>query len=116
MLKTQYRMNRSIMGWSNAEFYGDQLRAHPSVAEHRLRDLYKAVEEEEESLLFVDTAGCGMGEEGEKNESKYNVGEADLMVAIYRKLLAYNVNPRHVAILTPYSKQVALIKSLLSKS
>lgn len=45
MLRTQYRMSRTIMGWSNAQFYREQLRAHPSVAEHTLRDLYKAVDE-----------------------------------------------------------------------
>jgi superfamily I DNA and/or RNA helicase len=54
-----------------------------------------------------------MGEEGTEKESKMNVGEADLVIAIYRKLISYGVSSKYIAILTPYSKQVALIKSLI---
>lgn len=64
---------------------------------------------------MIDTAGCGMGEEGAINESKLNVGEADLVVAVYRRLLKYGVGPQLMAILTPYSKQVALIKASLAE-
>ena len=31
MLEVQYRMNNSIMGWSNEQFYHKKLRAHDSV-------------------------------------------------------------------------------------
>ena len=43
-----------------------------------------------------------------------NVGEADLVVAIYKKLIDCGVLSKYIAILTPYSKQVSLIKSLLT--
>ena len=56
-----------------------------------------------------------MGEEGGEKESKMNVGEADLVLAIYRKLISYGVESKYIAILTPYSKQVALIKSLIGE-
>lgn len=108
-------MNTAIMGWSNQQFYNSELQAHSSVEQHTLRQLCAGVRPEEQSLLFIDTAGCGMGEEGEQNESKMNSGEADLAVAIYKKLLGYGVEPKHVALLTPYSKQVALIKSILGE-
>lgn len=39
MLKVQYRMNDSIMGWSNQQFYEGQLRAHSSVEKHTLQEL-----------------------------------------------------------------------------
>jgi len=42
-----------------------------------------------------------------------NTGEADLVISIYKKLLNYGVNSKYMAILTPYSKQVATIKSLV---
>ena len=71
------------------------------------------MEDNEEVVMMVDTTGCKMGESGEVNGSKMNVGEADIAVAIYKKVLGYGVEAKHVAILTPYSKQVALIKSLL---
>lgn len=64
---------------------------------------------------MVDTAGCGMGEEGARNESKFNIGEADLVLAIYKRLLKYGVEPHLIAILTPYSKQVALLKVMLTE-
>ena len=60
---------------------------------------------------MVDTAGCKIGEEGEANESKFNQGEADIILYLYKKLLSYDVNPKDIAILTPYSKQVSLIKN-----
>jgi superfamily I DNA and/or RNA helicase len=65
--------------------------------------------------MMVDTTGCKMGESGEINESKMNVGEADIAISIYKKILGYGVEAKHVAILTPYSKQVSLIKSLLQE-
>ncbi len=63
--------------------------------------------------MMVDTSGCKMGESGEEKGSKMNVGEADIAIAIYRKILNYGVESKHIAILTPYSKQVAFIKALL---
>ena len=44
-----------------------------------------------------------------------NIGEADLVIAIYRKLISCGVLSKYIAILTPYSKQVALIKSLVGE-
>lgn len=32
-----------------------------------------------------------MGQEGAENESKMNVGEADLVISIYTKLIGYGV-------------------------
>ena len=44
-----------------------------------------------------------------------NIGEADLTVAIYKKLLGYGVESKYIAILTPYSKQVSLVRSLVGE-
>ena len=44
-----------------------------------------------------------------------NVGEADLVLAVYRKLVSCGVNSKYIAILTPYSKQVGLIKTLIGQ-
>ena len=64
-------------------------------------------------MLFIDTAGCKMGEDGESNESKMNKGEADIILSLYRKLLRCEVSPHHISILSPYSKQVSLIKNMV---
>lgn len=42
-----------------------------------------------------------------------NVGEADIAIFLYKKILSYGVESKHIAILTPYSKQVSFIKALL---
>jgi superfamily I DNA and/or RNA helicase len=44
MLRTQYRMNKTIMGWSNTMFYEEKLLAHESVENHLLRQIYKNVD------------------------------------------------------------------------
>lgn len=64
MLRVQYRMNNTIMGWSNKMFYDQKLKAHESVENHQLKQLYANVDENEEILLLIDTSGCGMGESG----------------------------------------------------
>lgn len=45
-----------------------------------------------------------------------NIGEADIAISVYKKLLAYQVEPKHIAILTPYSKQVGFIKSQITEA
>eukprot|EP00919_Chromeraceae_sp_WS-2016_P018701 GHVR01044527.1.p1 GENE.GHVR01044527.1~~GHVR01044527.1.p1 ORF type:complete len:102 (+),score=12.17 GHVR01044527.1:4457-4762(+) len=42
-----------------------------------------------------------------------NIGEGDIIMSVYRKMLNYGVDSKHIAILTPYSKQVAFIKGLM---
>jgi superfamily I DNA and/or RNA helicase len=86
------------------------------VEGHRLQHLCVKVAEEEETLLMIDTSGCGMGEEGGENESKMNVGEADLVLSVYKKLIGYEVKPSLIAVITPYSKQVAYIKTLITEA
>jgi superfamily I DNA and/or RNA helicase len=38
------------------------------------------------------------------------------MIAILKKILDYGVEAKHIAMLTPYSKQVALLKSLIQEN
>ena len=79
------------MGWSNKEFYDNRLVAHESVESHTMQQIYNGVDEEESVILMFDTAGCQMGEEGEKMESKFNQGEADIVVSVYHKLIKYGI-------------------------
>jgi superfamily I DNA and/or RNA helicase len=45
-----------------------------------------------------------------------NVGEADLVLSVYKKLVGYEVSPNLIAVITPYSKQVAYIKTLITEA
>ncbi len=52
------------MGYSSSTFYSDRLKAHASVARHVLFN-------NDNPLVFVDTAGCGFDEKTEQT-STYN--------------------------------------------
>src|SRR6185437_6611577 len=83
LLKTQYRMNEKIMGFSNQEFYDNKLIADDSVKDH-LTDLADNV-----PLEFIDTAGCSFDEkQNPETMSLFNPGEADILFKHFEKLLA----------------------------
>ncbi|XXF76802.1 AAA domain-containing protein [Myxococcaceae bacterium GXIMD 01537] len=112
MLREQYRMNERIMSFPSAEMYGGELRAHPSVAERTLAEvLTPGAEVDAPPVLFLDTAGKGFDEEVEETtRSLFNRGEADLVVARVKELLAAGLNPRELAVITPYSAQAFALR------
>lgn len=141
LLDTQYRMHRTIMEWTSTEFYGGRLKAHPSVANHRLHG--SGTVEAADVMIFVDTAGfegyeecTGSPTEGGSdreqeggrgrrraqgmrfcNESKWNEGEARLAVAHARRLVREGgIRSEDIAIITPYNAQVTLIGGLLREA
>jgi len=66
----------------------------------------------EETVLYLDTAGKGFEEELEPgSESKYNDGEAELVLKELQKLLDNRVNPKDIAVISPYSAQVRLLNN-----
>jgi ATP-dependent RNA/DNA helicase IGHMBP2 len=118
MLRTQYRMHREIMGFSNRQFYHNDLEADPSVADHRLGDnaekplLYRSME-------FIDTAGCGYEEKlNDETRSLSNPGEVDIL---YAHLLALGEELRSrkgwptLGIVSPYKDQVLLLRERLEQ-
>ncbi|MDW7695558.1 AAA domain-containing protein [Flammeovirgaceae bacterium SG7u.111] len=121
MLKTQYRMNEKIMGFSNEQFYKGELEADTSVQHHLLTaDL-------EDVMLaspvdFIDTAGCGYTEkQNEESLSRFNPEEAGLLFRHMEKLFMhiYQTNKSlletgfRVGVISPYSAQVAYLKELI---
>lgn len=105
-LAEQHRMNEKIMRYPSDALYDGRLRAHPSVAHHAIDDA---------PLEMIDTAGRGFDEETPADsESKFNEGEAELAAAQVRKLLSAGVQPRDIAVISPYDAQVQRIRHLLS--
>ncbi len=103
-LAEQHRMNERIMRYPSDALYGGKLRAHPAVAHHALDDA---------PLELIDTAGRGFEEETpEESDSKVNPGEAELLAAEVRKLLA-RVPARDIAVISPYEAQVQKLRQLL---
>ncbi|MBA4186639.1 MAG: DNA-binding protein [Planctomycetaceae bacterium] len=117
LLTVQHRMHAAIMGFSNAEFYDNELIAHPSVAEHRLCDLPGVRTEPltETPVQFIDTAGASYDEELEEDTgSRRNVQEAGLAARQVRKLLDAGLLPAQIGLITPYRAQVRQLRELLA--
>ncbi|KAJ3057981.1 hypothetical protein HK102_010751, partial [Quaeritorhiza haematococci] len=123
MLNVQYRMNDMIMKFPSKELYEDKLVAHESVKEHLLCDL-PGVEKTDETtvpIVFIDTSGCELRESSEGGsdndfevgESRYNEGEAEIVVEYIQKLTSSGLPPTSIAVITPYNGQVTLLTTLL---
>ncbi|KAI8802126.1 DNA helicase [Cladochytrium replicatum] len=126
MLNIQYRMNEMIMKFSSKEFYEGKLTAHSSVKDHLLSDADKIKSTDETSVpvVFIDTAGCEMRERSEEDDapagddsaqSKYNEGEAELVVQYVEKLTSAGVNPSDIGIISPYNAQVTRLRNTLKE-
>ena len=116
LLRVQYRMHETIMGFSSTQFYEGKLIADESVRAHAARELPDVKDNDLTSvpLIFVDTAGSGFDEAwNDMLESRENEGEAKLAVRLMEKLLSSGMNPKHIALLTPYVAQSKLLKSMV---
>jgi superfamily I DNA and/or RNA helicase len=115
MLEEQHRMHEALMGFPSREMYAGRLRAHPDVAERSLAGvLAPGAAIDAPPLLFLDTAGRGFEESSAPGtESLRNEGEADLVAARARALLAAGLAPRELAVITPYRAQAALLRERL---
>lgn len=101
LLNIQYRMNNSIMQYSNLWFYDNKLVADNSVKHQVLADGIAP-------FLFVDTAGCGYEEKTNDNSSYYNEGEADLILKLAQESAEHTDD---IAIIAPYKGQSEYLKS-----
>jgi superfamily I DNA and/or RNA helicase len=114
-LRVQYRMHEAIAGFSSREFYDSDLVADASVKSHLLCDVpgIAALPLTESPVQFIDTAGAGYDEE-EVNDSRRNPQEAAVVVQQVRALLDSGLVGEQVAVITPYSAQVKLLRDQLS--
>lgn len=112
-LEVQYRMHQHIMAFSSAEFYGGSLSASPVVRDHLLRDLPGIADNDltSSALDYIDTAGASYDEEIEpEGDSRYNPLEANLVVRKVQALLDSGLDPAVLAVISPYSAQVRLLR------
>jgi superfamily I DNA and/or RNA helicase len=118
MLTVQHRMNEDIMAFPSERFYAGKLQAHPSVAHHTLADLgveSRPVSMPERIVDVIDTAGAGFDEQGAESgtESRENPGEAKVCALVVRDLIAGGMAAEDIGVITPYSGQVALLRTEL---
>nr|CEL67893.1 TPA: DNA-binding protein, putative [Neospora caninum Liverpool] len=97
LLDTQFRMHRTIMDWSNEQFYKGELRADESVASRLLEDKYPRLRDETSGkrppegevpsasvappFLWIDTAGVSwLEEDGQEDPSLLRNGPVSARV------------------------------------
>jgi superfamily I DNA and/or RNA helicase len=108
LLTVQYRMHERIMAFPSAQLYEGKLVAHASNAARTFGGL--------EPLVFWDTAGMGHDEQFlEGSPSARNPGEAALVAARARALLALGLPPGELAVIAPYEAQVRLLRDLIEE-
>lgn len=115
-LVVQYRMHQAIMAFSSTEFYEGSLIASPSVSTHLLRDLPGITSNELTGtpVSFIDTAGASYDETVEPDgDSRFNPMEAELVLQKAQALLDAGLAPDDLAVITPYSAQVRLLRERL---
>ncbi len=107
-LNVQYRMNEAIMGFSNQQFYNNQLIAAAEVAAWQLGIA------EHQSVRFIDTAGAGFEEElNPETKSRFNKGEyfilREYFLQFIKTLAEHNQDIPSMAIISPYREQCRYI-------
>jgi len=125
MLLTQFRMNEKIMEFSDRAFYGGNLRADASVADHTLRGIIpKGTEigdteptwlrealDPEQPLSFLDTVNLAAEEKQRPGStSRENPAEAEIVSQITGRLLAL-IPPKEIGVISPYDDQIDLLNS-----
>jgi ATP-dependent RNA/DNA helicase IGHMBP2 len=117
-LAVQYRMHEQIMAFSSRQFYDGSQVADAAVRHHLLVDLPHVAHTPltETAVTFIDTAGAGYDEEDEEEgTSKLNREEARLAVELVGELLQAGVAAAEIALISPYSAQVRLLRELLTR-
>ncbi len=118
MLEVQHRMHEDLMAFPSRELYGGRLRAHPTVARHRLEELPGVVADPQRDspLVFVDTAGTGFEEERAADDpSTRNPGLAARVAREARRILRRGLPPRDLAVITPYEAEARLLRGHLAE-
>lgn len=113
LLRVQYRMNRTIMGFSSEWFYGGKLEASELVGERLVTPLDSA-------MTWIDTKNLEGGEsQNQHTQSRSNIEEARLLIHTLRDYIDM-IGPTKIAdeqidfgIISPYRGQVRLIRRLL---
>lgn len=112
LLDTQYRMHHKIMGFSNTQFYHNQLKAAEAVADWQL---HLSDGQPSPPMEFIDTAGCGFEEQiNPESQSSYNLEEYFVLRQHLDNLLVIlGEQDLSIGIISPYREQVLKIQEAI---
>lgn len=108
VLHTTYRMNEQITNVVSKSFYepyGITLRSAEQTASNLFNSPYMERKDYKNSIVFAD-AGISTPSCEEENE-----GEANAIVEMVKALLDEGKHPEDIAVITPFRKQVRLIRA-----
>jgi ATP-dependent RNA/DNA helicase IGHMBP2 len=109
LLTEQYRMHDVIKEFSNQKFYHGKLSTPTLVQAQR---------DQEQPILFIDTAGCGYEEENDpSSQSLMNKGEIEITQKLIQhySLEGQWKNYQSLGIISPYSAQVKHLKTSIKE-
>jgi DNA replication ATP-dependent helicase Dna2 len=111
MLQTTYRMNKDINRFPSMVFYDGKLVSDPSAADRRLSfknapNQFQQILDPEVPDIFVVLAHTGV--------TTYCQAEASLIANMVMEALRSGIQPKEIAIVTPYRAQVRLIQNALA--
>lgn len=112
VLHTTYRMNEPITNTVSKSFYepyGITLQSAESVSNNKFSSAYLSKIGLNESVVFMDSA-LSTPQCEEENE-----GEANAVIDLLKALLQEGNKPYDLAVITPFRKQVRLIRSKASE-
>ena len=107
VLNTTYRMNESITNVISQSFYephGISLRSAESVSNNSFYSPFMESRGLKGSVVFADA------ELSTPNCEEENEGEADAVVEMVRALINEGKKPEDIAVITPFRKQVRLLR------
>lgn len=109
VLHTTYRMNEQITDVVSQSFYepyGINLRSAENAAGNTFTSSYLKQKGLNDSVVFVDPAISAPDCQEE------NLGEATAVIEMVKTLLHEGKKPEHMAVITPFRKQVRLLRSI----
>lgn len=115
MLEVQHRMDERLQTLVQP-VYGESWRAHPTIERQVLADLsgVQSTPLTTTSVLWVDTAGAGLGEARDPvSQSLYNEGELAVVVLAVTALCEAGVPADAIGVIAPYSAQVGRLRTML---
>ena len=108
-LSVQYRMNEKIMAFPNKTFYNNSLKAHESVASHRINISSNKISSNPVEFISL-TNSSGNEEQLQESTSYFNKVEAQKVEDIVSNFVDSGISKNSIGIISPYTAQVQYLK------
>ena len=114
ILKIQYRMDNMLMEFPNREFYNNELICGTST-KNTTSTIFNSNFENGNSMIFIDTSLAKNNSESTLNYSNSYINqlEANIVKNIVNDCINSDLNTNDIGVITNYSDQVKLIKSMI---